>query len=136
MTDTRFSLAIHILTLLADSPEVFVPSELIAGSIGMHPVLVRKELAQLRERKLILSKEGKGGGSKLAKPADKILLSDIYKVVREEGPLGLNKHEPNPDCPVGRQINKHLTSLYDQAEAALIQSLGKQTLAGFHTLFH
>ncbi len=136
MTDTRFSLVIHILTLLADSPEVFVPSDLIAGSIGMHPVLVRKELVQLRERKLILSKEGKGGGSKLAQPADKILLSDIYKAIREQGPLGINKHEPNPDCPVGKQIKNHLASLYEEAEAAMIKSLGKQTLAGFLTLFH
>jgi Rrf2 family protein len=136
MTDTRFSLAIHILTLLADSPGEFLPSERIAGSMGLHPVLVRKELVHLREKRLILSKEGKGGGSKLAKPAEKILLSDIYKAVREEGPLGLNKHEPNPDCPVGKQIKSHLTSLYEEAEAAMIKSLGKQSLAGFLTLFH
>lgn len=135
MTDTRLSLAMHILTLLADSPDEFLPSERIAGSMGMHPVLVRKELAHLREQHLILSKEGKGGGSKLAKPAAKILLSDIYKAVREESPLGLNKHEPNPDCPVGRQIKDHLSGLYAEAEAAMIKSLGKQTLAGFLALF-
>jgi Rrf2 family protein len=135
MRDTRFSMAMHILTLLADSPDEFLPSERIAGSIGVHPVLVRKELAHLRDQQLILSKEGKGGGSMLAKPAGKILLSDIYKAVREENPLGLNKHEPNPDCTVGRQIKHHLTGLYSEAEAAMIKSLGRQTLAGFLALF-
>jgi DNA-binding IscR family transcriptional regulator len=54
---------------------------------------------------LIISKEGKNGGSILAKPAEKILLSDVYRAVRQSPLLGQNKNRPNPDCEVGRQIN-------------------------------
>lgn len=135
MTDSRFTISIHILTLLAGQ-EGFVRSDFLAGSLNIHPVLVRKELAQLRLNGLVVSKEGKAGGSRLARPADAILLSEVYTAVRRGSPLGNERHEPNPDCPVGRQINGHLDALYREAEAALVRQLGQTTLAAFHAQFN
>lgn len=135
MTDSHFTIAIHILTLLAGR-EDYVSSDFLAGSLNIHPVLVRKELAGLRDSGLVVSKEGKTGGSRLARPAGAILLSDVYTAVRRGSPLGNEKHEPNPDCPVGRQINRHLDQLYHEAEAALVRQLGRTTLAGFHAQFN
>jgi DNA-binding IscR family transcriptional regulator len=135
MTERRFSVTMHILTLLATAGDAFVASDQLAGSIRMHPVLIRKELANLRSKGLIVTREGKNGGSRLARTADHILLSDIYQAVRTENLLGKSKHDPNPDCPVGKKINTHLTTLYDAAEMALMDRLGKMNLQEFSTLF-
>lgn len=134
MNNVRFATAMHILTLLAMQPGELMSSEYIAGSINVNAAVVRKELSNLRNCGLVESKEGKGGGSMLAKPAEQILLSDIYQVVRQSSLLG-RSNDPNPACPVGQQINAHLEELYSEAEQALIQKLGKKTLADFSKQF-
>lgn len=135
MISGKFSISVHILTLLASEPGVFCSSEYLAGSININPVLVRKELINLKKHGLIVSKEGKSGGSTLAKPAENILMSDIYEAVKEKNLLGKSSNEPNPKCPIGRQINEHLDNLYLESEKALIKSLGTTTLAEFCSRF-
>lgn len=130
MGNVRFATAIHILTLLAYLKEDILSSEYIAGSININPVLVRKELSNLRQHGLVQSREGKGGGVMLAKSPKDILLADIYNAVRQAPLLG-RSNNPNPDCAVGKQINKHIEQLYDKAEQTLVDQLGKTTLADF-----
>jgi len=131
MNNGRFTVSIHILTLLASAEGELLSSDYLAGSININPVLVRKEIGNLRKHGMVESREGKHGGSYLAKPASHILLSDVYMAVRQEAILGRSKNKPNPECPVGRQIDKHLDALYDEAEQALVKKLGKTTLADF-----
>jgi Rrf2 family protein len=135
MNSSRFSISIHILTLLARAGDELLSSDHIAGSVNINPVLVRKEISNLRNNGLIISKEGKNGGSILAKPAEKILLSDVYRAVRQSPLLGQNKNRPNPDCEVGRQINNHLDNLFLEAENAMISKLNQTTLADFSKQF-
>ncbi|GAA4200814.1 Rrf2 family transcriptional regulator [Pedobacter jeongneungensis] len=135
MSSSRFPISLHILTLLNEAKGGVVSSEYLAGSININPVLVRKEIMNLRKHGFVDSKEGKGGGSFLAKNASDINLGDVYKAVRSNHVLGQSKNEPNPKCPVGRQINQHLDSLYSDAENALIDNLSKQTLADFALKF-
>lgn len=135
MNNSRFSIAIHILTLLARAGKELLSSEYIAGSVNINPVLVRKEISNLHKHGLISSKEGKNGGSALAKPADQILLSTVYQAVRESPLLVKSKNSPNPACEVGRQINSHLDHLYLDAENALIAKLNQTTLADFSRQF-
>jgi Rrf2 family protein len=134
MNNGRFATALHILTLLARQEQELLSSEYIAGSININPVLVRKEISNLRNHGLIQSREGKNGGSSLAKPAAKILLSDIYKAVRQTALLG-RSNDPNPNCPVGKNINTHIQNLYEEAEDALTRKLGTLTLADFTNRF-
>ncbi|WP_353719682.1 Rrf2 family transcriptional regulator [Dyadobacter sp. 676] len=131
MNSGRFAISVHILTLLAVSDEEWTSSEYLAGSININPVLVRKELGNLREKGLVTSKEGKSGGSRLAKPADRIVMSEVYEAVKQKDLLGKGINSPNPACPVGRKINDHLDSLYEDAEKTLLASLGKVSLAEF-----
>ncbi len=121
----------HILTLLTQAGTDWLSSEYMAGSININPVLVRKELSNLRKHGLVISKEGKNGGSTLAKPATQIRLSDVYQAVKHTSLLGEAKNTPNPACPVGKQIRQHLDTLHQHAEAALLQQLGSQTLDNF-----
>ncbi|MFC5270999.1 RrF2 family transcriptional regulator [Adhaeribacter terreus] len=134
MNNVRFATALHILTLLHLQPGELLPSEYIAGSINLNPAVVRKELSNLRNCGLVESKEGKGGGSTLAKPASEILLSDIYQAVKQHALLG-KSNNPNPACPVGKEINTRLDELYSEAEFFVLQKLGKKTLADFASQF-
>lgn len=134
MRNVRFATSLHILLLLDHIEDELLSSEFIASSININPVLVRKEMSNLRNHGLLESKEGKGGGSKLAKPASKIFLSDVYKAIREEPLLG-RSNNPNPQCEIGKQINLHITHLYKEAEEVLIDSLAKITLEDFARRF-
>ncbi|GGB80622.1 Rrf2 family transcriptional regulator [Dyadobacter sediminis] len=135
MNNGRFAISVHILTLLADAAAEWVPSEYLAGSININPVLVRKELSNLREHGLVISKEGKSGGNRLARNPEQIFMSDVYKAVRQKDLLGKSINAPNPQCDVGKEINKHLDSLYDEAEKALLLSLERKSLSDFHKQF-
>lgn len=135
MNNTRFSVSLHILTLLARAGDDLLSSDYLAGSININPVLVRKELINLRNHGLVDSKEGKNGGSYLCKPAREIYLSDVYEAIHQRLLLAKSKNKPNPRCQVGRQINTHLTHLYNDAEKALLAQLGKTTLKKFALQF-
>jgi Rrf2 family protein len=131
----RFPIALHIMTLLC-SAEGLLSSEYMAGSINVNSVLVRKELSNLIKNKLVSSQQGKNGGYTLARPAAQITLAEIYETVKPETVLGQAKNQPNPACPIGKQINQHITELYADVDKALMQKLGSITLLAFVTKFN
>jgi len=134
MNNGRFATALHILTLLTYKKGELLSSEFIANSINLNPVIVRKQIADLRKFGFIDGKEGKGGGYSLGKPASKILLSDVYRAVIETPVLG-RSNDPNPDCPVGKEINSHLNDLFIKADEALLKQIGKISVAEFAKKF-
>ena len=133
LNNLRFATAIHILKKKKKNPEVWMSSEYIAGSINVNPVVVRKEIKNLKALGYIQSKEGKGGGAKLATDAGKITLAAIYRSVSEDQKGKLNS--PNPACPVGRQINEHLTDLYEEINRKTEEVLGQYTLENYSKQF-
>ena len=66
------------MTLLAKSPQEWLTSDWMAGSINVNPVIIRKEISVLREAGLIISRQGKEGGSQLAKNAEMITISEVF----------------------------------------------------------
>lgn len=74
MNNTRFSTALHIMTILGSKPEEWHTSDWLAGSINVNPVVVRKEISVLREVGLVESKKGKEGGTRLGKTSTKLQL--------------------------------------------------------------
>lgn len=135
MNNGRFAIALHILTLLEKTKGEVLSSEYLAGSININPAMVRKELVNLRNHGFVQSKEGKNGGSWLAISPDQITLGAVYQSVRQHSLLGQQKNSPNPKCPVGKDINKHLDNLYQDTEMVLIHQLNKETLADFSQKF-
>ncbi len=131
MNSSRFSLNIHILTILALTKEELISSEYLASSINVNPVLVRKELSLLKKVGYIGSKEGKNGGCYLAIAPEKIILSDLYKKVSDRSLINVVKNEPNLNCPIGIQIKNHLNSLFQDAENAFLEKLGCSSLKTF-----
>jgi len=131
----RFPIALHILTLLSKTGDELMSSDYIAGSININPALARKEISNLRNLGLISSKEGKSGGYVLAKAATQITLADVYHAVKNQPVLGTAKNTPNPDCSVGKQINKKLDELYDDLDKTLLKKLGSITIEDFANKF-
>lgn len=135
MISGKFAITTHILTLLAKSPEEYLASEFIAGSLNIHPVLVRKEMANLRKHNLVESKEGKNGGTRLAKSASSITLEEILRITFDKASLGFSKNQPNPECPVGKNINLNLNALYEDLNETVSHKLKSVTLAEFAEKF-
>lgn len=135
MNNTRFATVIHILSLLDCNPEEWLSSEWIANSININAVIVRKELGMLQEQGLVVSRKGKDGGSQLAKPSADVMLSDIYALVKNAGILGKKNQNPNPKCPVGKEMNSKLDLLSTEMDALIMESLRSKSLADFSKQF-
>lgn len=135
MISGKFAITTHILTLLAQTPNEFMASEYIAGSLNIHPVLVRKEIANLKKSNLVESKEGKNGGVRLNVSASSVTLESIFKITFDKASLGFSKNEPNPKCPIGNKINDNLSELYEQLNQTISNQLGKITLEQFAKKF-
>lgn len=135
MNNTRFATAIHILTLLAKDPQEWLTSDWIAGSVNVNPVIVRKELINLKKSGLIESRQGKVGGVRIAKNPEQINISEIYKSVKNTEVLGKRNQNPNPLCSVGRDINKNLDILFDETDDLVFQFLKEKKLSDFTNQF-
>lgn len=107
---SRFTIALHILAALETFKGRFrLTSQFLSGSIQVNPVVVRNILLQLKAAGFVQIPRGHGNITLLKAP-DEISLLDVYKSIE---PLEQNKlfnfhQNPNPKCPVGRNIHNVL----------------------------
>jgi len=135
MNNTRFATSIHILTLLAQNPQEWLTSDWLAGSININPVIVRKELINLKSSGLIESRQGKIGGVRIAKNPEQITISEIYESVKNSEVLGKKNQNPNPLCSVGKDINKNLDFLFSETNDLVFEFLKEKKLSDFSNQF-
>jgi len=119
---------VHVLVLLATS-EGPLSSSWIAGSVNTNPVVIRQIVGQLREAGLVETVAGSAGGALLKKDAARITLGDIYGLVKAETLFGLHPSEPNPLCPVGRNIQKVLIEVFEQVDGLIADALSRLSIA-------
>lgn len=127
---SRFTVAVHtLLCIHRFSDTNKVTSEFIASSVNVNPVVIRRTLGQLHVAGLVETVRG-SGGSTLARSIKGITLLDVYKAVESvEGDL-FNFHDnPNPSCPVGRNVHRLLDRHLLDAQRALEASLKKVRLS-------
>lgn len=127
---SRFSVAVHVLTLLAVTPPgELLTSDRMAGSVNTNPVVIRRILGQLKKAGLVEVRAAAGGTYLRRAPAD-ITLLDVYRAVEVvEGDLFSMHDKPNPNCPVGRNIQAALDDTLRRAQAALEQQLAGVSVA-------
>lgn len=129
MIATRFSVAIHILLLIASDSAGDSTSARLAWSIGTNPVVVRRIAGQLSRAGLIAVQRGPGGAS-LARPAAQITLRDVWRAIHPEKEKLIGVHKrTNAECAVGRQVPDLLRHRFDQAERAMLADFAGTTLA-------
>jgi DNA-binding IscR family transcriptional regulator len=129
MSNTRYTVAIHVLTLMAFCGPEALTSEFIAGSVNTNPVVIRRILSNLRAAKLVASQGGPGGGWQLLKDPAAIDLRAVLAAVGEDSRFPLHNAAPNVACPVGRNIQAILTQRFQSAQEALERDLARTTIA-------
>jgi Rrf2 family protein len=125
---SRFTVAIHIISLLSIENK-HCTSEWIAGSVNTNPVVIRRVIGQLKKAGLVNVRPGTGGAY-LLKPLEEITLLDIYRAVEvvQEGELFQVHEHPNPQCPVGANIQSVLEVILLRAQSAMEQVLEAITM--------
>lgn len=129
MTSTRFAIGVHILTVLAFLEGEVVSSSVLAASVNTSAAFIRQVLIQLTRAGLVRSKLGKGGGTLLARRADRIRLDEVYLATSSQPTVALHRSKPNQGCPVGRSIQPLLSKVLGRAEKALLEELRGVTVA-------
>lgn len=126
--DTKFSVALHILTMISESKDT-LSSQALATSVGTNASYIRKVIALLKNAGLIQSQQGKMGYQLSKSPKD-ITLLNIYFATQEVSHISLFPvhQNSNPDCPVGKHIQGAVSPLFASAEAQLEKELAQQTL--------
>lgn len=126
---SRFTVAVHVMLVIIEFDKKFkTTSEFIANSVNVNPVVIRRTLLSLKAAGLIEVKAG-SGGSVVIKDLNDITLYDIYKAVDSIDNNLFNFHEnPNPKCPVGKNIHSVLDSHLINAQVAMENELKKVSL--------
>ena len=127
---SRFAVGVHILTLLEVNKGGVNSSEFIAGSVNTNPAVIRKIMGMLKKSGLINIRPGIAGAD-LARDLSMITLLDVYKAVNvvQEKELFSIHENPNPECPVGRNIQDAIGPLFSSAEKAMEKALENVTIA-------
>ena len=127
--DTKFSVAVHVLILISESPTT-MNSDQMAGSVGTNASYIRKILSLLKKEGIVDRHRGISGYSLTTSP-EQLTLLQIYQAVMEEPKIHLLDIHQNPSdqCIVGRHIRPVLTSMFADIEEAFARSLANRTLA-------
>ena len=126
---SRFTMAIHMFACIDTFSNQKMTSDFMAESIGTNPVIVRKILQQLKAAGLVEVARGTGG-VKVTKPFDQITFLDVYRAVEcaPEEELFHFHENPNPKCPVGKNIHGILDKRLLKVQSAMEEKLSKMTL--------
>ena len=124
-TNSRFAVAVHVLSLMAWSGEEPLKSEQVAESVNTNPVVIRRILKELAEAGLVVSQTGSLGGSRLANDPAKTTLLDVYQALEYGGVFSLHRQPPSRDCPVGVNIETVLGEVLLEVDSAVEASVGK-----------
>ncbi|MEZ3504376.1 MAG: Rrf2 family transcriptional regulator [Lachnospiraceae bacterium] len=127
---SRFTIAVHVLICI----ETFkndhkVTSDFLASSVNVNPVVIRRLLQQLKKAGIVKVVRG-SGGTDVEKPLNEITLLDIYNAVEcvEEGKLFHFHENPNPLCPVGKNIHAILDIRLEKIQKAMEKELESVTI--------
>ena len=127
-TNSRFAVAVHVLSLMAWSGEEPLKSEQVAESVNTNPVVIRRMLLDLAQAGLVVSQTGSLGGSRLATDPAKTTLLDVYQAVECGGVFSLHRQPPSRDCPVGVNIETVLGDVLQEVDSAVEQVLRNITI--------
>lgn len=133
--DSRLSGVLHVLLHMAEQPGP-VTSEVLAGAMGTHPVVIRRIMAGLRDQGYVRSEKGHGGGWTLARDLAQVTLRDVYTALGCPSLLALGNRTEAPGCLVEQAVNAALDQAFHDAEALLLARFGEVTLAMLSADFH
>ena len=105
-----------------------VTADRISAEAHIPRRLLARILAKLSHAGLVESEQGRGGGSRLARPADRITLREAVETV--EGPFGVTRCiMQNRACGEGVPCTLH--EAWERGQQAILEHLGTQTIEEF-----
>ena len=129
LSNTHFSMAVHLMCALAWNKGELVGSQDLAHSVGTNPSFLRGLISTLREAGLVDTRQGKGGGSMLARPAGSITLHDVYRAIETKQLLRVHVPDCESPCVVARRMKHLLDDVNEQLEKTLSIELKRTTIA-------
>ena len=126
--NSQFSMAVHVLAMLAKSKDENLKSDFLACSVNTNAVVIRRLLGDLHQANLVVSQTGANGGSRLARCPKEINLADIYKAVNCGEVFALRAKAPSKDCPIGKNIEAVLGCIQRDIDNAIEEKLSRYTL--------
>lgn len=125
---SRLPIAVHILLAIVEfEGKEKTTSTFLAGSVNVNPVIIRNTLGQLKAAGLVTVKAGEGGASLAKEPKD-ITLMDIFDAVEKEEALFHFHENPNPECPVGKNVHIVLDNKLSAIQEAMRKKMDSITL--------
>lgn len=125
--DLRISRMLHVLIHM-DRHLTLATSEQIADMISTNPVVVRRIMAGLRDKGIVTSEKGHGGGWRLARPLAGITLHDVYDAVGRPPLFNIGSDAEPAKCLVENAVNTRLESALRDAEVQLLAQFGAVTV--------
>jgi Rrf2 family protein len=126
--NSQFSIAVHVLAMLAKSCDERIKSDYLAKSVNTNPVVIRRLLSALHNAGLVASLTGACGGSCLNKSPEEITLLEVFRAVSTSEVFSLHPNTPNQDCVIGRNIQRVLCDLQTEMDRAIESKLALHTL--------
>lgn len=132
--DTRLARMLHVLIHmhLLGGRET---SETIALMLNTNPVVVRRTMGYLRNRGIVQSGGGKGGGWVLAKTLEEVTLFDVHAALSDTRIFTLGLSSDHPKCPVEKAVNTAISGALLRAQESFFHELSAITLADIATPF-
>ena len=125
----QFSIAVHMLAVLAQAPDRDITSSDLAMSVNTSPSFVRRVLAKLSKAGLVETVTGRAGACWLARDAKQISLRDIYRAVDAPKAFSIHGYAEHKPCPVSRNIKGALNRALARTQTAMEAQMGETNLA-------
>lgn len=125
--DLRISRMLHVLIHM-DRHVDLVTSDQISKMICTNPVVARRMMAGLREKGIVTSEKGHGGGWRLAKPITDFTLRDVYDAAGQPPLFNIGPQAEPSECLVEKAVDARLASTFKEAEMRLLEQFAKITL--------
>lgn len=117
--DLRMSRMLHVLIHM-DRHVERATSDQIAKMISTNAVVVRRMMAGLRDRGVVTSEKGHGGGWQLAKPLTEVTLRDVYEAAGNPPLFNIGSGAEPVECLVEKAVDARLDTTLQEAEARLL----------------
>lgn len=125
---SKLPIAVHILLAIVEFEcRKKTTSTFLAGSVNVNPVIIRNTLGQLKAAGLVTVKAGEGGAFLAEEPKD-ITLLDVFDAVEKEEALFHFHENPNPECPVGKNVHAVLDNKLAAIQEAMREKMASITL--------
>ena len=105
-----------------------VTADRISAEAGIPRRLLARIMADLSRARLVESEQGRGGGSRLARPPSEITLREAVETV--EGPFGVTRCIMQ-DRACGESAPCALHEAWEEGQRAILEYLADQTLQDF-----